>query len=189
MNKAEKREIRRVLSGRVEPMEDGRLIALPADDLRVLGVSDGAEATRFFGVIHRARCYETKNGRAKVMKLAQTGMQNIGRGLILLEQPDTLACRVRYMLTPPVVLTFRYERGIPILTAWTGRSLTGRISLGRAIRAFESNLPEELRMSAKKAPKEKKEKQKDGKPEENTAESADSEEDGQGTETEGSANE
>ncbi len=158
MNKAEKKEIRRALCGRMEPAEDGRLVVLPADDLRILGVGDGADAARLFGVMRRGRVYASKSGRATMTQLAKKSMQNMGRGLILLEQSETLACRVRYVLTPPVVLTFRYEQNAPTLTAWAGRSLFGLISLHRAIHAFEKQLPEELRLSGAKAPKEPKEK-------------------------------
>ncbi len=157
MNRTERKEIKRALCGRVEPAEDGRLQVLPAGDHRILGVGDGAGAVRLFGVMRRARCYETKNGRSTMTQLAKKCMENIGRGIILSEQPDTTACLIRYLLTPPVILTFRYERDMPTLTAWAGRSPRGWLSLCRAIRAFEKQLPEELRQSGKKAPKELKE--------------------------------
>lgn len=176
MNKAEKKEIRRALCGRIEPAADGRLQVLPAGDLRILGVGDGADAARLFGVMRRGRVYASKSGRAKVTQLVQKGMQNIGRGLILSEQPETLACRIRYILTPPVVLTFRYEQDAPTLTAWTGRSLLGLISLRRAINALEKQLPEELRLTRAKAPKEPKEQKEKKRKEPKKEESKDPEE-------------
>lgn len=158
MNQEERKEIRRALSGRLEPAEDGRLRVLPADDHRILGISDGADAARLFGVMCRSHCYETRSGRGTVTQLAKKSMQRIGRGLLLSEQPETPACLIRYLLTPPVLVTFRYEGDVPTLSVWAGRSLLGWISLRRAIRSFEKQLPEELRQSGKKPPKQKKEK-------------------------------
>ena len=158
VNRTERKEIKRALCGRVQPAEDGRLQVLPASDHRILGVGDGAVAVRLFGVMRSSRCYETRSGRSTVTQLARKSMQNIGRGLALSEQPDTIACLIRYLLTPPVVLTFRYERDVPTLTAWAGRSPMGWLSLRRAVQVFEKQLPEELRQSGKKPPKEEKEK-------------------------------
>lgn len=158
MDKTERKEIKRALCGRVQPAEDGRLQVLPANDRRILGVGDGAVSVRLFGVMRRSRCYETGSGRSEVTRLAKKSLQNMGRGLVLREQPDTTACLIRYLLTPPVIVTFRYERDTPVLTVWAGRSPMGWLSLLRALRAFEKQLPEELRQSGKKPPKEEKEK-------------------------------
>ena len=80
-------------------------------------------------------------------------MFEIGRGLILREQPEAAACLIRYILTRPVVLAFRYIDNVPVLTARTGRGLTGWISIRRAIKAFNEELPEGVKASDKAAPK------------------------------------
>lgn len=66
-------------------------------------------------------------------------------------------------LLTPALLTFRYMKGVPVLTAWAGRGLTGWISRRRALRAFSARLPESIKISEKQAPavephKEKKQK-------------------------------
>ena len=157
MTKAEKKEIKRALLGKIEPTADGRLTVCPVGQLWTLGVGDGATAVRLLGVARRARCYETKQGEAKVLKTAADCMLHVGRALVLQEQPQTPACLCRYLLTRPVVLTFRFEEGVPVLTAWTGRGLTGWISQRRAIRAFEAHLPDAIKLSDRKPPKDKKE--------------------------------
>lgn len=160
MKDAKKKEIRRVLLGKAVLATDGRLIAVPAGTFMKtpIGIGDGANAVRFFGMSRRVRRYETKDSRARVAGAAKTAMQNIGRGLILNEQPEATACLIRYILTRPAVLVFTWEDGVPTLSAWTGRGLTGWISLRRAIRAFEKGLPESMTAADYKPPKEKKEK-------------------------------
>ena len=169
MKDPKRAEIKRVLLGRAVLADDGRLMAIPAGTLMKtpIGIGDGATAVRFLGVSRRIRRYATKDGRARVNATVTKAMQNIGRGLILNEQPEATACLIRYVLTRPAVLVFTWEDGTPTLTAWTGRGLTGRISLRRAIRAFEKGLPDsmtanEIKASAeeRKARKEQKEEKK-----------------------------
>ena len=166
MKDPKRAEIKRVLLGRAVLADDGRLMAIPAGTLMKtpIGIGDGATAVRFLGVSRRIRRYATKDGRSRVNATVTKAMQNIGRGLILNEQPEATACLIRYILTRPAVLVFTWEDGTPTLTAWTGRGLTGWISLRRAIKAFEKGLPDtitanEIKVSAeeKKARKEQKE--------------------------------
>lgn len=152
--------------GKAVLAEDGRLAAVPAGTWMPtpIGIGDGAGAVRFLGVTSRVRTYATKNGRERVMTIARKSMQNVGRGLALSEQPEAVACLIRYVLTRPAVLVFTYVDGVPTLTAWAGRGLTGWLSLRRAIRAFEIGLPDTMvgaegkLKKEKKPPKEKKEK-------------------------------
>ena len=172
MKDAKKAEIKRVLMGRAVLATDGRLIAVPGGTFMKtpIGIGDGAGAVMFLGMSRRIRRYETKDGRARVTEAVKKSMQNIGRGLILNEQSEAVACLIRYLLTRPVVLVFTWENSTPTLTAWTGRGLTGWISLRRAIKAFEKGLPDtmtanEIKVSeeekeAKKAKKEEKKRQK-----------------------------
>ena len=171
--KDEKRaEIKRVLLGRTILVEDGRLAAIPAGTfLRTpIGIGDGADAVLLLGMTRRIRHYASKDGKARIIEAAKKSMQNIGRGLYLTEQPEAAACLIRYILTRPAVLVFTWEDGMPTLTAWTGRGLTGWISLRRAIKAFEEGLPDsiaaaevkpsEVEKDARKANKEEKKRQK-----------------------------
>lgn len=172
MKDEKKAEIKRVLLGRTMLGEDGRLVALPAGTfLRTpIGIGDGADAVLLFGITRRIRHYASKDGKARIIEAAKKSMQNIGRGLYLLEQPEATACLIRYILTRPAVLVFTWEDGMPMLTAWTGRGLTGWLSLRRAIRAFEEGLPDsiaaaevkpsEVEKESRKANKEEKKRQK-----------------------------
>ena len=167
MKDAKRAEIKRVLLGRAVLADDCRLIAVPAGTFMKtpIGIGDGAGAVRFLGVSRRIRRYETKNGRAHVNAAVTKAMQNIGRGLILNEQLEATACLIRYILTRPAVLVFTWEDGTPTLTAWTGRGLTGRISLRRAIRAFEKGLPDRMTANEIKASAEEKKERKEQKEE------------------------
>ena len=172
MKDEKKAEIKRVLLGRAVLGEDGRLIAIPAGTfLRTpIGIGDGADAVLFLGMARRIRRYASKDSRARINEAAAKAMQNIGRGLYLNEQPEATACLIRYVLTRPAVLVFTWEEGLPTLTAWTGRGLTGWISLRRAISAFEQGLPDSMKAievqpseedkKARKAQKEEKKRQK-----------------------------
>ena len=158
MKDPKKTEIRRVLMGRIELGEGGQLVPIPAGEWTRIpsGVADGAGAVFLLGVSRRIRRYDTKDDKDFVMDAARKAMQEIGRALVLREQPKAAACLIRYILTRPAVLTFDYENGIPTLTAYTGRGLTAWISKRRAIRAFERRLPESIPPDRKKRKKEKK---------------------------------
>ncbi|MBE6070308.1 MAG: hypothetical protein E7211_21840, partial [Clostridium lundense] len=137
------------LMGKALLGEDGRLYPIPAGTIMrtPVGVGDGAMSVQIFGITGRVRHYATKDGRTRVTETAKKSMQNIGRGLVLGEQPEAVACLIRYVLTRPAVLTFAYENGVPTLTAWAGRGLSGRLSLRRAIKAFEKGLPDTMTAS------------------------------------------
>ncbi|MBQ9719542.1 MAG: hypothetical protein IJV64_02485, partial [Oscillospiraceae bacterium] len=60
---------------------------------------------------------------------------------------------------------FTWEDGTPTLTAWTGRGLTGWISLRRAIKAFEKGLPDTITANEIKASAEEKKARKEQKEE------------------------
>ena len=152
-----KREIRRALLGKTAPTADKRLTVLPEGEFRFLGVGDGASSVFLFGVTHRSCCYETRLGETQALRAVAKSMEDIGRALVLQEQPRVSACLVRYFLTQPAVLTFEWENGVPVLTAWAGRSLTGWISVRRALSAFEKYKPKDFQLSDRKPPMEKSE--------------------------------
>lgn len=145
MKDPKKEEIRQVLLGRVEPTADGELTPLPKGQWMLpVGIVDGAASVRFLGVTRRVRRYETKRGKVWALSVAGKAMENLGRGLALREQPEAVACLIRYVLTRPVALTFAYEDGAPTLTAWTGRGLGAWLAVRRAVKAFERGLPDDM---------------------------------------------
>lgn len=165
-DRAEKKEIRTVLLGRTVLSEDGRL-ATPEPGAFYIpkGVTDGAGAVRFFGIKGKTRRYETDIEEQALMEAADQYMRRVGHELLLREQPDAAAALIRYLLTKPVVLTFRYGEGRPVLIAWCGRGLMSWISRLRAVRGFERAFSEALRPTDSK-PEEKRRRQRRGGPSE-----------------------
>ena len=152
MNDAEK-EIRSILLGRTILLEDGRLSVPQKGDFYLSGgVSDGAEAVRFLGMAKKSQVLETVRREFDVRVTIQRMLQNMGRGVVLHEQPEARACLIRYVLTKPVLLTFDYVEGLPVLTAWAPRTITGLISINRALKKFNKDLPEDIVVTGKEAP-------------------------------------
>lgn len=153
MNREAKQELRRVLMGRTLIAEDGRLVAMEKGQLRMpMGVSDGAGAAAFLGICKRRRRLKVKCSEKEARQMAFGIMSRIGRGLYLPNQPEAAACLIRYVLTRPAVLTFDYQDGIPLLTAWAGRGLTAWFSLSRALKAFEKQMPKQFSLSQEALP-------------------------------------
>jgi len=148
MTQEQEKEIKSALLGKTVLADDGRITTLEPGFHLSPGVGDGAGAVRLLGIYHKQQFFETKLSEAKTLKAARFAMQNIGRGLLLREQPETPACLIRYLLTRPVVLTFTYEDGVPTLTGWTGRGATGWISLRRAFYTFTDELPDGITVKA-----------------------------------------
>ena len=164
MNRQAKQELRRVLMGRTLIAEDGRLVAMEKGQHRLpMGVTDGAGAACFFGIGRKARRLKAGCSETKARSIAFAVMQDIGRAIYLPQQPQAIACLIRYVLTRPVVLIFDYEDGVPVLSAWAGRGLTGWISRRRALSAFIKRMPKQLTLSEEPLPKEAKEKKKKDK--------------------------
>jgi hypothetical protein len=161
MTKEARQEIRRVLMGGTVPAQDGRLTALEKGQYRMpIGITDGAGAACFFGICKKARRLKASCPEPKAKLLAAQVMRDVGRELVLPQQPEAVACLIRYVLTRPAVLVFDYRDGVPVLTAWTGRGLTGWISLRRALKAFLKRLPKQLSVSEKAVPLDEEEARK-----------------------------
>ncbi len=149
------REIRDCLLGRTIPLEKGRLRAMGPDDYRLpIGVGDGAWAVRFFGVGFQSRVLSSELSETELLRTCKKSMHKVGRSLLLLQQPDNPACLIRYVTTSPAIVLVHYMDELPVVTAYAGRSLTGWISILRALASFERQLPEEITISGQKAPKE-----------------------------------
>lgn len=165
-DRKEKKEIRDVLLGKTVLAEDGRL-AVPEPGTLFLprGVTDGAGAVRFLGIKGRERRYVTDADEGALMASVLEFMRGVGHGLYLREQPDTAACLIRYLLTRPAVLTFRYEDGQPTATAWSGRGFLSWLSRLRAVGALERALSEDLRFAGPEKTKKKRRKGRASPPE------------------------
>ncbi|MBO4886907.1 MAG: hypothetical protein J5589_01165 [Firmicutes bacterium] len=153
-----KREIRKVFLGRTIRLEDGRLSPIGPDDLAIpSGVADGALGIRILGVGHKNQLLETSLNEEMTIEAVREAMKDIGRGVLFRQQPEIVACLIRYVLTKPAMLTFTFREGEPVLTAWAGRGFSGPIARGRALKALKKKLPETVTFSEKTAPEEEKE--------------------------------
>ena len=157
----DKKEIRNLLLGKAVVDEEGRLVTPEAGTFRVPnGIADGAGAVRFLGVGGKTQCYETDLGEEEIMDRAEECMRSIGRGVYLRQHPDAAACLIRYVLTKPALLVFRWVEGRGVLTAWTGRGIMSWASRMRAIRAFEREMGDAIRFSEAPPPEEEPEKKR-----------------------------
>ncbi len=156
-------EVREALMGRTIPMEKGRLRTMGADDYRIpIGVGDGADAVRFLGLTQHSKVLSTELSEAELYRTVKKSMHKVGRSLLLIGQPETPACLIRYVLTRPAVVTVRYIDDIPVVTSWAGRGLTGWISNLRAMASFRKQLPDTVTFAEDAAvPKDEKIKRRD----------------------------
>ena len=162
--KKNKKEIRNLLLGKAVVDEEGRLVTPEAGTIRVPnGIADGAGAVRFLGVSGKTQYYETDLSEEEIMARAREHMRNSGRGVFLRQHPDAAACLIRYVLTRPALLVFRWVEGQGVLTAWTGRGIMSWASRLRAIRAFERSMGDVIRYSTAPPPEEEPEAKKNGR--------------------------
>lgn len=140
------REIRSVLLGKTHVTEDGRLTAKESGTILIpQGVVDGAGAVRFFGIRKTDCPFVSDLEEDALLEAATEGMRNLGRAVYLREQPEATACLIRYALTGPAVLCFRFADGRPLLTAWAARSPMGWITRRRAVDAFARKTEKSMR--------------------------------------------
>ena len=164
------REIRDCLMGRTLPLEKGRLRSMGPDDYRLpIGVGDAAGAVRFFGVGQQSRVLQSDLPEEELLRACRKSMHKVGRSLLLLQQPDNPACLIRYVMTSPAIVLVHYVNDLPLVTAYAGHSLTGWISILRALASFERQLPEDIVISGQKAPKESRRERKAREKEEKKA--------------------
>ena len=157
----DKKEIRNLLLGKAVADEKGRLVTPETGTFRIPnGVVAGAGAVRFLGVSGKTQCYESDLGEEELMDRAAECMRGIGRGVYLRQRPEAAACLIRYVLTRPALLVFRWVEDRGVLTAWTGRGVMSWASRMRAIRAFERAMGDAIRFSAAPPPEEEPEEKK-----------------------------
>ena len=154
MTKTEQ-EVRDVLLGRTFVTDDGHLSSMGPNDYRIpVGISDSSVAVRLLGVAHRATTIESSLNNRQTLEAAAEAMKHIGRRLTLLEQPEAVCCLIRYVVTPPCVLTFTEIEETYVLTSWTGRAFLGFVSRLKAMRAFVKHLPSAVTVSEELPPQE-----------------------------------
>ena len=164
MNREAKQEIRRILLGRTQITQDGRLVALEKGQFGMLnGVADGAGAVRFLGIRKKSVRLDVSFPERKAQLVSLKLMRELGRVLYLEQSPEAVSCLIRYVLTRPAVLVFDYEDGVPILTAFSGRGLTGWISNRRAIKSFLKRMPKQMSVSSRETPLDEDERKKEEK--------------------------
>ena len=156
MTKEQTHELKQVLLGKTQPTPEG-LVPMSRGDYRLpLGVSDGAGAVRILGVARRARRLDSGLNEARTLAKVRKVFLDMGRRVLLREQPEAAACLIRYVTSRPVLLVFQYEDGVPVLSAWAGRGLTAWISRLRAFNRFAKLMPKELSFSGEPLPQEEK---------------------------------
>ena len=158
------KEIRQILLGRTKLLPDGRLSTLEEGDYMLpRGIVDGAAAVRFLGVMRKAKVLTSDLPDKKLRETVVKAMQNIGRGIELQAAPEECACLLRYVLRRPAVLCFFYDDELPVIAAYTGRGLTGFISLLRAFAKFRKDLPDTVKYADEAAPDHRKEERAEKK--------------------------
>jgi len=159
-----KREIRDILLGRIAVNEQNMLCTPGSDSLRLpLGIGDGVVSVRLLGLRSRCRACRSSAEQRDTLERVRARMEDIGRAVYLREQPEAAACLIRYVLTRPALLVFRYTDDGPVLAAWTGGGLTSWISRLRAFHSFGKSMPKGLEITERKVRLETKEKKQRGK--------------------------
>ena len=137
-------EIRAILSGRTN-FQNGAYVA--ADGLfhmNFQGVNNGSFAVSLFGISHLVRRYQAKDPNAAVGQALEI-FSVLGRPVLFRGSPEEMACLVRPPFGNPSVMTLEQCPDGMLLNVYTARALVSPLSRRRAIAAFESRLPAELR--------------------------------------------
>lgn len=165
MDKGLKKELKKVLNGRVIVREDGMLIALTGNQPFVFqGVVSGWEAVRFGGISCRKQRLRVAESDDAAFEVILAAMQNLGRLVDLACAPAALACVRRYFLNRSVVIVADYEGdGVVCISVYTGRGLFSGFSRRRGMNDFCRALPLEARNPIELPPKTKKERKQEAK--------------------------
>ena len=137
------KEIRRVLLGQTQRLEDGSIMALPAGShgrgRSFQGVSTGWGAVHLLGITRRARrC--TLQKAITLEKLTEI-LQSQGRLVRLQHTPEALACLCRHWMAEPVLITIQWDGVRFLITAYTARSLFAPLACRRVFRALGKKIP------------------------------------------------
>ena len=139
------KEIRDVLLGKTVLDEHGWMHVPGAGEFRLpVGIPDGAASIRVLGLSVSSWMFSTELSEEDAVELARQCMQNIGRRVILRESPGAAACFIRSVFVRPAVMVFAYENGVPVLSIYSGRSVTGPAAVNKAYRDFTVQLPKTM---------------------------------------------
>jgi hypothetical protein len=132
MEKQQKTEIRKLLTGRTIRDEEGWLIAVPEGSYMIYhGVSDRRGYRKIKEKQQRVKL-DTNNEEAFYLVLK--GLQDMGILVNMETMPDALCALCRMQLTKAVLLCVTpVEDGVVLVQAFTGRSFTAGISCRIAI--------------------------------------------------------
>lgn len=137
-------EVRKILLGQIEKMEDGAITSKLERSFQALG-SDGSQKVRLWGLTSRTDGYRSKANQKKTMQNARDAMLNIGRRVHLRENEEAEACLMKTYVFYPVVLVFAHGQGGEFwLSAYSARALTSRLAIRIAVKQFEKSVPESL---------------------------------------------
>lgn len=137
-------EIRTILTGRVAYSNGAYVAAESLLKMNYQGTYNGSSAARIFGISCRSNLYQADSMDAAAFTTRKI-FEVLGRPVLLRSAPEVPACMLRQLLANPVILTLEQENEKLIVSAYTARTVLSFLSLSRAIRRFEKQLPEGMR--------------------------------------------
>ena len=151
LRKARKKEIRNILLGNFMIYQDGSYGASTGTWVTQFGFNDGALGTINFGITRmQFRYTSTVKNNTRILYEVLKHMKTIGRRLILVTAQEYPACYVKSIVFRPVVLLFEsvtYDQHNTnfILHAYCSRGLLSFLTILRAVKRFEKELPPQLK--------------------------------------------
>lgn len=132
MEKLQKNEIRKLLTGRTVRDEEGWLIAVPDGNYMIYhGVSD---RSGYGKIRQRQEQIKLASNNEDAFYLVLKGLQDMGILANMTTMPDALCALCRVHLTKAVLLCVSpVENGVVQVQAFTGRSLTAGLTCRYAI--------------------------------------------------------
>lgn len=173
----QRKEIQRILLGRLMRTEDGHLTAVPPGQrMQFQGLVNGWGTVRFLGMTRRMRTYQLENKLS--VKEVQDILSRMGQAVELQASPKASACLCSLFLMAPVLVSVETTGTELRVTADTGRDPFAPMLCRRVLEKFAKGLPETAVLVAEERPKkpekpkksdrqkkkEKKNEQKDASP-------------------------
>ncbi len=150
------KEIRKVLLGQTQKLDDGSIMAA-AHGRRIggsfQGVSRSWGAMHFLGITHRARSCSVRTAipKGRMREILSTQ----GELVYLEKSPEVLACLCRSWMLEPVLLTAWWNGKQLIVYAYTARGIFAPLACRRTLKALEKKLPGKLEQYREKTPRNK----------------------------------
>ncbi|MBR1663337.1 MAG: hypothetical protein IJ696_03310 [Ruminococcus sp.] len=139
-----RKEIKKILLGKLVPTGDGRLTAGGVTWVTPWGFSDGSISVIAFGIGRKRIRYKSvlKNNK-QVLFQAGKAVKNIGNSLYIQTSPDAVACYIRGGVFRPTVLLLEEQKNKDkgqnefVLSVYSGRALFAFLARNRALKSFE----------------------------------------------------